>query len=705
MSYVWTFGDGSTSTLPNPTKTYTATGTYIVKLRATGPGGIDSMTRTVNVLGNPPHGFTINDSVQNLTGNSFTFTSTTPTFGNLYTWTFGDGSTSTLANPSRTYSVAGVYTVTQSVVGNGGCTVPTSKIVVVESDGVGGGSGGGLESESMGDLISRREYLKIKNSIPAKPNYAALPLFVKPSQLELAAKGTQNASTLQRFIPANLDATTTPRITSPEELKTITRAVDAFAVDYTKNDVARAVVLGITTEGKAYNHTKSICDRFRGAELVSTNVVNIGGYNFVEFALKQADGHVEHSITFAVGKSAGRSTYKLQAKWLISEYTGDDSVFNFQVWATNPNNLHKLTTDILNQIKAEMPVEQAEPNLAPSTTYMAKGVRNKEYLNVNFVAATASNNAKFVFIQKLNEVANEDSLIIPFNLAAGADNQFSIPIYDGYEYEGHLYVDDNLVDDVYLADGGWSLDIDKTYTTQINFKPNNNKNRVYNDEEFPLYRSVQVNAFTNDYISIYKFLKAGQEAADMTAYHSYKLHAKGTGKMTIRLIKKSVTKFAEQYQATIELNPAGANHQISFEDFTSPSLKAAFDPKDVTAVVYTFEMNGVATDLNFFADEQAFSPTMVQAVKGLVAKNLSVFPNPTADGKFQLKFAAEADRDMDLTITDITGKLVYTQPVKATMGYNKVDVQLPAGVPQSVLLVQLGNEQVKYDVVKMSSLK
>lgn len=705
MSYTWTFGDGTSSTLTNPVKVYTATGTYIVKLRAIGPGGIDSMTRTVNVLGNPPHGFTINDSAQELTGNSFTFTSTTPTFGNLYTWTFGNGSTSSLANPSHTYTAAGVYTVTQTVVGNGGCTVPTSKIVVVESDGVGGGGSGGLESESMGDLISRREYLKIKNSVPAKPNYATLPLFVKPGKLELAAKNTQYASTLQRFMPANLDATTTPRITSPEELIKITRAVDAFAVDYTRNDVARAVVLAITTEGKPYNHTKSICDRFRGAELISTKRLNIGGYNFIEFALKHTNGFVEHSIAFAAGKSAGRGTYKLQSKWLISEYTGDDTVFNFQVWATNPDNLHKLANEVINQLKSEMPVEQNEPDFALPGTYMAKGVRNKEYLNVNFVAANVTNNAKFVFIQKLNEIATEDTLIIPFNLAEGNDNHFSIPIYDGYEYEGHLYVDDKLVDDVYLADGGWSLDIDKTYTTQINFKPNNNKSRIYADEEFPLYRSVQVNAFTNDYISIYKFLKAGQEAADLSAYHSYKLYAKGAGKMNIRLIKKSVTQFAEQYQTTIELNPSGAVHQISFDDFASVRLKEPFDPKDVTAVVYTFEMNGVATDLNFFADDQAFSPTVVQAVRGLSSKNLTLYPNPSADGTCQLKFAADADREMELTITDISGKLVYAQAVKATLGYNTINLQLPSGIPQSVLLVQLGNDQIKYDVVKLTTLK
>lgn len=704
LSYLWTFGDGTTSTAVSPTKVYTAVGTYTVKLKTTGAGGMDSATMTVNVAGNPPYGFTVNDVAQPLTGNSFTFTSTTPTFGNLYYWTFGNGGTSTAANPVHTYTATGVYNVMQRVTGPGGCVIEAHMTVVVESDGVGGGGGGGLESESLGDLISKREYAKIKNSVPLKENYNNRAQFHKPTGLSAAAKGTAATSSLQRFMPANLDATTTPKITSPEELKNITRAVDAFSVDYVKNDVARGVVLGITTEDKPYNHTKSICDRFRGAELISTKTVTLNGFNFIEFALRQADGHVEHSITFAVGKSANSTSFRLQGKWLISKYEGDDSVFNFQVWATNPESLHKLTTDMLNNLAAVMPIQQIDANFDLPQTYMTKGSRKKEFLDVTFMAARATNNAKFIFIQKLNETANEDTLIIPFNLQAGTDNHFSIPVYDGYEYEGHLYVNDTLADDVYIADGGWSLDIDKSLTTILNFKPNNNKNRIYADDEFPLYRSVHVAATTTDYISIYKFIKAGQEEANLSAFNSYKFFARGNGNMTIRLIKKSVVKFADQYQTTVALDPNGKNYQIAFEDFTSANLGKAFDPSDVTAVVYTFEYKGVSSELNFYADEQAFSPTKVQSVKALLSKKVDIIPNPATDGNFQVKFVSETDRNMDITVTDITGRVVYTQSVKATMGANAVQVQIP-GARQGVYFVQLGNDDLKYGVNKVSILK
>ncbi len=53
-------------------------------------------------------------------------------------WNFGDGTTSTATNPSRTYSAAGTYTVTLTVTDNGGATNTKTSSVTVTA-----GSGGG----------------------------------------------------------------------------------------------------------------------------------------------------------------------------------------------------------------------------------------------------------------------------------------------------------------------------------------------------------------------------------------------------------------------------------------------------------------------------------------------------------------------------------------------------------------------------------
>src|SRR5205085_6867563 len=48
----WTFGNGNTSSLVNPTTVYTVPGVYTVKMRGQNAAGcIDSVTKTITVLG------------------------------------------------------------------------------------------------------------------------------------------------------------------------------------------------------------------------------------------------------------------------------------------------------------------------------------------------------------------------------------------------------------------------------------------------------------------------------------------------------------------------------------------------------------------------------------------------------------------------------------------------------------------------------
>src|SRR4029453_13148770 len=125
--YLWNFGDGTTSTASNPSKIYSTPGVYTVTLTVTGVAGSDSLTSTNYVtvsapapvaqfFGNPTSG------VSPLTVN-FSNTSAGTITG--YTWTFGDGGTSTLANPSHVYAASGVYTVSLTVTGPGGSNTQT----------------------------------------------------------------------------------------------------------------------------------------------------------------------------------------------------------------------------------------------------------------------------------------------------------------------------------------------------------------------------------------------------------------------------------------------------------------------------------------------------------------------------------------------------------------------------------------------------
>lgn len=113
-SYNWTFQGGTpgTSTAQNPTVTYNTPGTYNVTLIATNSAGSDSENKVGYVTVSAPPTATFTSTVNNWTVSFIPNAQGALT----YLWDFGDGSTSTLPNPTYTYASCDAnYTVTLTV--------------------------------------------------------------------------------------------------------------------------------------------------------------------------------------------------------------------------------------------------------------------------------------------------------------------------------------------------------------------------------------------------------------------------------------------------------------------------------------------------------------------------------------------------------------------------------------------------------------
>ena len=117
----WNFGDTGTSAQQNPTHTYNDAGTYTVSLTATGPGGPHTETKTNYVVVSAPS--IANFSASPESGGvpltvAFTDLSTPNVTG--WSWDFGDTGSSSLQDPTHTYTTAGTYSVSLTVEGPGG---------------------------------------------------------------------------------------------------------------------------------------------------------------------------------------------------------------------------------------------------------------------------------------------------------------------------------------------------------------------------------------------------------------------------------------------------------------------------------------------------------------------------------------------------------------------------------------------------------
>ncbi|MEY4594291.1 MAG: hypothetical protein RIQ47_701, partial [Bacteroidota bacterium] len=131
ISYTWNFGDGSpVSSTTNPFHVYTTAGSFQVRLTSTANGCSDDTLITVSVNPSPVAAFTPS-AVTGCGPTNISFSNTT-TGSPVYAWNFGDGGSSTTANPSHLYAQPGTYSVTL-IATQGSCadTVLSNNLITI----------------------------------------------------------------------------------------------------------------------------------------------------------------------------------------------------------------------------------------------------------------------------------------------------------------------------------------------------------------------------------------------------------------------------------------------------------------------------------------------------------------------------------------------------------------------------------------------
>jgi PKD repeat protein len=121
-SYHWDFGNGKTSSLPNPTIIYKEPGNYRAILTVTNSSGNKaSFRKEIEVLKKPEAAFDIDLEGSKVDNRKVVFVNNSDG-ATKYTWHFGDNNETTKHSPEHIYNDYGVYNVQLVAEAQNGCT-------------------------------------------------------------------------------------------------------------------------------------------------------------------------------------------------------------------------------------------------------------------------------------------------------------------------------------------------------------------------------------------------------------------------------------------------------------------------------------------------------------------------------------------------------------------------------------------------------
>ncbi len=670
-----------------------AAGTSVVSYTVTTNGCSTTATQTVTVSAAPV--------VAAITGSNNVCLGLTATLNNVTVggvWSSNNPAVATVTNGIVIGESLGtasiIYTVTDAV-----CGTATSNLSITVQDcgSVSSGGTGGLESQSLGDAVAKRLYQSALNGTMQQPAYEFMKPFVA-SNIQKAITGTMASVPVNSLVPMQLTNTRLKSyLSTPTDIIGITNAKEVVSVDYTLNGSCKAVVFATTTKAAIYDHTKAVCDRLKGAQVVRMDSIILNGLGLLRFTLKYEDGHTENIISFSASTNPARNTIAIQSNWLKSAYLAEETMYNFQVWSVSDELSAEITGKILTQLQQVATIEPLKKSSLLPDTYFVSAKREGANLEMTVQNTLIGTSGYFELQEKANEQSTIVSRKIPFNFSRVQRNSIQLPVSDAFETTVKMFVNNQLQDEVFLSDGAWSVDYNPANTVLNKFEAKND-NRKTVPEELQLYRNVYASVNTNSYFTLLKLMRGGGLPKDISAYQTMKFNANGNGTLKITLVKQSVKNWDDQYFLKIPLSNNPKDYLIDLGDFSSLVNKNRIKPDDINAIVFTVtNSTGNSTNITQNINNLAFSKESISYIQSLSSKEIKVFPNPST-GKFNCVFQSDKDEQLQLSITDASkGIVLYRKTVSALRGSNTVSVDLGSTLQNlSVCVLTLVSEDGNY---------
>jgi gliding motility-associated-like protein len=134
LNYIWLFGDGGASIEPEPSYTYENEGQFLVELQVFSNFGCNassSNTNFVKVLAAPDANFSASPQITDISAPEISFTNNSSSDALFFTWSFGDGDSIMIENPTHTYTDVGEFEVLLEAENIDGCISSVSRTIII----------------------------------------------------------------------------------------------------------------------------------------------------------------------------------------------------------------------------------------------------------------------------------------------------------------------------------------------------------------------------------------------------------------------------------------------------------------------------------------------------------------------------------------------------------------------------------------------
>lgn len=558
-----------------------------------------------------------------------------------------------------------------------------------------GGNEGGLESNGrLSELINKRNYNRTK--VNYKFNRASARKLKKSAKYSKRSKGE---IMLESFIPLEVIKEDNVIESTPIDLLAITNATEIYSVDYMKNDVPVASILAMKTENGVYEHSKYICDRLLGAELVSVSTIEIKGKQFIKSLIRNADNTVEFVLSLSAKATNNETHFSIESHWNLDKYEKDITFYNFQIWSNSLDDLYLLADEVINLLEVVKPISAYYLSPAP-TVFVRKGKYVNGILDLEIINTNKSDKVTFDSGFRRTETGAFNKASQPLNLEENYITNIKVPT--GNLFDIGFRIGDGIAtpDDLFMSDGPWGVDDSQENTTIVDYNVFQNKNK-FSEDDFPIERNIYLKATTESYFAAYRALTPRFSAVDLSDYNSFNFKARGNGNVEIVLLKKSITSWENQFKTTILLTDELNEFKIPFSEFKSKNGEELL-LNDITTITFTMtsdDGNMVVKEMNL--QDVYFSKNSKLEVSNfnLQTNQVKVVPNPVKTVS-KIYFNSKYEELVNINIYNSMGRIVKTITFEAKIGENIVPF-IKGDLKTGIYLCKIIGIKQKYKTVKL----